>query len=132
MKIIDLVYFLSYRAYSRKNDSKFGVFSILAIWMAIFQMIVIYNFWLIIGLATNVYSTESIERNIHITLFFFLIVVNHIYVYAGNRKATIMSRFDYLGEKKEKRYWYILVVFFIAMWGVLITLSIINKNLQGI
>lgn len=58
--------------------------------------------------------------------------MNHLYVYTGNRKSRILQRFDYLGEEKEKRYWYILVAFFIAMWVLLVTLSVMNKNLQSV
>jgi hypothetical protein len=122
MKVLDLIYFLSYKAYIRNDESKLGVFSLLAIWVSILQMIVIYNVVLIINLLADIYSVVYIERDVHIVFFILLIVMNHLYVYTGNRKTKILNRFEYLGREREKRYWYGLVVFFIIMWGLFILL----------
>lgn len=132
MNIIDLVYFLSYKAYSRNDDSKFGVFFLLAFWMSFLQIVIIFNMILIFGLSTGIYIIEHVDKSIYTVIYFLLCAINNLYVYTGNRKARILSKFDYLGEKKEKRYWWILVAFFITIWVLLIMFSIMNKNLQGI
>jgi len=129
MKLIDLIYFISYKAYIRKNkNNKFGVFTLLALWMAILQVIIFYNVSLLIGLSSDINIMEHTTQKSHIALLGLFFIMNNFYIYFGNRKDIILQRFEHLGALKERKYWYILVVFFIVIWILFGALTVINEN----
>ncbi len=131
MKLIDFIYFLSYNAYVRGNKEKLGAFLISSLWFAALQFM-----WILIILTSiELYLRKQLFNvfdNAYnfTTLLISVIILNNLYLYIGNRKNVILSRFK-ISKKKEKLYWFILIVFFFISFWVLGGVRHMSKDLFG-
>lgn len=125
MKLIDLIYYISYKAYIRYNDS-FGAFTLLALWMSILQTIILYNVALIGDTVSQISIIDHINDTVHIIIISCLFLINYAYVYFRKRKERILEYHENLGVAKERKYWFILVLFFFLMLGLFITLLLLK------
>jgi hypothetical protein len=111
MKVIDLMLYLCYRTFMRNNkEDDLGAFAISSFWVSLFLIICVYIFVLAIHLISRYDYYKFITSELYYVGLVLIFI--SIYYYFKKRKDTIINRFSVIGEKKEKQYFYFLIVIF--------------------
>ena len=122
MKLLDLIYYLSYKAYLRNDNRKSGLFFLLSCWVTLFQTLMVYILIFTHEIFTKTEYSENIGKKEHAILLLSILGLNNIYLNFGNRMQKILSRFSYYDEKREKFHWYLLIAIY---FGAFITFSLL-------
>jgi hypothetical protein len=129
MRIFDLIYYLSNKAYIKGNKEKSGAFFISSLWFSLLQLM-----WIIIIIyLVEIYLLETqfewIDNIYNFAFVLVLIVVsNNVYLNIGKRKEKIMNNFK-IPEKRETYYWIIIIVFFFVRFVIAGRMAFLKKEL---
>ena len=129
MLIIDLIYFISVKAYIRGNKVPDGAFFISSLWISLLQLL-----WLTIFLfcIERCFSQKiiSLYDNLKMYGFFLLILIaiNNAYLALYNRKEKILIHF-HLTVKQEKIYWALLIIVFFLSLIIAGRMSFLQKEM---
>jgi len=117
MILLDLIYYLSYRAYEKGNSTANGAFLISSFWISLFQFILLFIILTPIETHTGLNFFPKLENFYFFALYIIILVgLNNLYLNFKDRKNFILSRFEF-SKKEEFVYFVILVItFFVSIW----------------
>lgn len=117
MKLLDFMYFITYKAYERGNKSSFGSFFTNSLWISLFcfSLLMILFIPIEIALKRELFWTQDLISFLIILLS--IILFNNIYLNTGKRKEKIATRFNF-SKKEEKLFWYLIIVLFFISYGI--------------
>lgn len=131
MKLLDLIYYLSYTVYVRGNKDTFGAFFMSSLWISALQF-----FWIII-LMTSLELLLEMQFILYvdvylvpfaIVIFLILMIINNIYI--SKRKKILLERFS-MSKKKEMLYFLAISVFFFFSFAFVGYMSFLRKEMFG-
>ena len=119
MNYYELIYYTLHWAQRREKRNN-GSFSMSALIISGMQSIIILSILAVIDIVAGK-NIAMITKNQHIIIFTAIIILNHIYIYTGSRRAKILSALDDFDRVQVKKYYRILVYIVIA---ILVTFGI--------
>lgn len=117
MKALDFIYYILYQAYVRGNKTKSGAFLVNALWVSLFQFLLLFFVFAIveINLRSDLIGYLS-KIYVFILIIFVILVFNLMYIYRPGRINRIQTRFS-LSTRNEIAFFYsIIILFFILLW----------------
>ena len=117
MIVLDLIYYLSYRAYEKGNSKASGAFLISSFWISLFQFILLFIILTPIEVYSGLILFPKLENFYFFALYIIILVgLNNLYLNFKDRKKFILSRFNF--SKNEEIIYFVLLVitFFASIW----------------
>lgn len=129
MKIIDFIYFISYKVYLKGNKEEHGSFLINSLWISSHQTMLFYILLSLVEISVEIKLFPNKPESSYLLIFGpIFIVINNIYLYTGNRKKRIINGFN-ISTKKAIIYWIIYSISFFVFFFLSGYMSYLKKEI---
>ncbi len=117
MILLDLIYYLSYRAYEKGNSTANGAFLMSSLWISLFQFVLLFIILTPIEIYTGLNFFPKLENFYFFALYIIILIgLNNIYLKFSNRKSLILTRFSFSKKKEIIYFVFLVIIFFVSLW----------------